>query len=198
MISAIILAAGQSTRMGFPKMLLPWGRTTVIEHIISIFEKAGIDDILVITGGAHLQLEGIILECGKRHPVRSVYNEDYLNGEMLSSIQCGLQHLGDKSIGAAIIGLGDQPQVQASSVRSLREAFLQTRHPLIVPSYQGRRGHPWLLARPLWDELIAMSNGQTPRDFLNNHSKDIQYINMDTPTILKDIDTPEDYRAAHP
>src|SRR6185295_2409316 len=97
MITAIILAAGQSTRMGSPKMLLPWGKTTVIEHVISVFENAGIDDILVVTGAAQAQVEDILAECRKRHPVRSVYNKNYASGEMLSSIQCGLRYLLDKS-----------------------------------------------------------------------------------------------------
>jgi len=59
-----------------------------------------------------------------------------------------------------------------------------------------RRGHPWLVTRPLWDELISMKQDQTPRDFLNTHREEIHYINIETPTILADLDTPEDYRAA--
>ena len=88
MITAIILAAGRSTRMGTPKMLLRWKKTTVIEHVITVFDDAGIDDILVVTGGAHEQMEDVLRQCKKHHPVRSVYNEEYQTGEMLSSIQC--------------------------------------------------------------------------------------------------------------
>src|SRR4030095_14583706 len=148
MISAIILAAGQSKRMGQPKVLLPWGITTIIEHVIYVFAKAGIEDILVITGGAHERIQEIILKCSENFPVRSMYNKDYENGEMLSSIQCGLRCLAEKAIGAAVIGLGDQPQVQEESVRFLHDTFLQTESTLVVPSYQRRRGHPWLVARP--------------------------------------------------
>ena len=197
-ITAIILAAGKSTRMGSPKMLLPWGNTTVIERVISTFSKAGIEDILVVTGGASKQVEAIILDCKKRYPVRSVYNEEYVAGDMLSSLQCGLRHLTDSGIGAAMIGLGDQPQIQERSVRLLLEAFSKTESPLVVPSFQMRRGHPWLVARRLWNELIEMDATQSPRDFLNAHAHDIHYVNMDTPSILADLDTPEDYHAAHP
>jgi molybdenum cofactor cytidylyltransferase len=198
MISAIILAAGQSRRMGRAKLLLPWGNTTVLEHVIAVFADAGIEDILIITGGAHEQMQEIILKCSENYPVRSIYNEDYENGEMLSSIQCGLRDLTEKAFAAATIGLGDQPQVQVSSVRVVRDAFLQTGKPLVVPSYQMRRGHPWLVARPLWDKLLEMSVGQTPRDFLHAQDKNIHYVEAESASILEDLDTPEEYRAARP
>jgi len=196
MISALILAAGQSKRMGQPKMLLPWGNVTVIEQVISVFAKAGMEDIVVITGGAHEHVQEIILKYSENYPVRSVHNKDYESGEMLSSIQCGLKDLAEKEVGAALIGLGDQPQIQERSVRLIRDAFLQTRRPLVVPSYQMRRGHPWLVARPLWGEIIEMMASQTPRDFLNAHAKDIHYVDIESPSILADLDTPEDYHAA--
>jgi len=197
MITAIILAAGRSTRMGTPKMLLRWKKTTVIEHIISVFDDAGIDDILVVTGGAHEQMEEVLRQCKKRHPVRSIYNEEYQTGEMLSSIQCGLKNMND-TVEAALIGLGDQPQVLESTVQLLKESFLHSKSLLIVPSYLMRRGHPWLVARPLWMELSLMDHTQTPRDFLNGHSEEVLYLNLETPSILADLDTLEDYRSARP
>ena len=197
MITAIILAAGRSTRMGTPKMLLRWKKTTVIEHIISVFDDAGIDDILVVTGGAHEQMEEVLRQCKKRHPVRSIYNEEYQTGEMLSSIQCGLKNMND-TVEAALIGLGDQPQVLESTVQLLKESFLHSKSLLIVPSYLMRRGHPWLVARPLWMELSLMDHTQTPRDFLNAHPGEVLYLNLETPSILADLDTLEDYRSARP
>jgi molybdenum cofactor cytidylyltransferase len=198
MITAMILAAGKSTRMGSPKMLLPWGNATLIEHVVSVFSKAGIEDIIVITGGAHEQVEEVIARCKHKFPVRSVYNENYIKGEMLASIQCGLRQITDQSVGAVMIGLGDQPQVEEGSVRLLREMYLRTKSPLIVPSFQMRRGHPWLAARSLWEEILEMDSPQTPRDFLNAHAKDICYIAVDTPSILADLDTPEEYHTSHP
>jgi molybdenum cofactor cytidylyltransferase len=117
---------------------------------------------------------------------------------MLSSIQCGLRDLTQESIGAALIALGDQPQVEESSVRRVCEAFLQTKSPLVVPSYRMRRGHPWLVARTLWNEILGLSPDQTPRNFLNAHAEDIHYVELDSPSILADLDTPEDYRMARP
>jgi len=87
MISAIILAAGASRRMGQPKMLLPWGKVSVLEHVISVFAGAGIEDILVVTGAVREQIEETVVKYGTRFPVRSVHNKKYSHGEMLSSLQ---------------------------------------------------------------------------------------------------------------
>jgi molybdenum cofactor cytidylyltransferase len=69
---------------------------------------------------------------------------------------------------------------------------------LIVPSFERRRGHPWLVRRTLWHELLALESPASPRDFQNAHAAEIHYVNVETPTILADLDTPEDYRKAHP
>jgi molybdenum cofactor cytidylyltransferase len=119
---------------------------------------------------------------------------------MLSSLQCGLQLLstGEAEVEAALIGLGDQPQVQAGAVRQVWEAFQQQASRLIVPSFQMRRGHPWLVERSLWKELLELQPPRSPRDFLNQHAADIRYVEMDHPSILADLDTPQDYHNARP
>ena len=188
MISAIILAAGQSKRMGQPKMLLPWGKETVLAHVISIYQNAGITDIIVVTGGAREQIEELVSGLN----VRTVHNDEYAKSEMLSSIKCGLRALTSQTQ-AVLIGLGDQPQVQKRSVLRVCETFQESKSNLVVPSYQMRRGHPWLVARFLWDELLKMDSPQSPRDFLNAHAKEIKYVDIDNPSILQDLDTPEDY-----
>jgi len=99
---------------------------------------------------------------------------------------------------AALICLGDQPQVEERSVRAVASRFVETRARLVVPSYRMRRGHPWLAARPLWDEILQMNPQQTPRDFLNRHASKIEYANVDTPSILSDLDTLEDYLKSRP
>jgi molybdenum cofactor cytidylyltransferase len=199
MISTIIVAAGESRRMGEPKMLLPWEKTTVLEHVISIFAKAGLENILVVTGAIQEQMEEIIREYGKRYPVRWVTNRNYKKGEMLSSLQCGLQALAlTPTSDAALIGLGDQPQIQERTVRLICDAFKNTESPIVAPSYQMRRGHPWLVARLLWDDLLNMKSPQSPRDFLSTHANSIHYVDVETPSILADLDTPEDYRNSFP
>lgn len=195
MISAIILAAGESKRMGQPKMLLKWGKTTVLEHVISVFANAGVENIVVVTGAAREDVEAAISQLKNDHPVRSVFNEGFLTGEMLSSIQCGLRELRDGVSRAALIALGDQPQVREGSVRRVCKMFKETGSPLVVPSYHMRRGHPWLAERSLWDEILAMRAPQTPRDFLNSHADQINYVEVDDEGILADLDTPEQYQA---
>jgi len=189
MIAAILLAAGQSKRMGQPKMLLPWGQSTVIEQVITTFLKAGIEDLIVVTGGAREQVENVI----NPYPVRKVYNKDHAAGEMLSSIQWGLRMMRDDSE-ATLIGLGDQPQIQEGSVRLICESYKDNPSSLIVPSFQMRRGHPWLVTRHLWSEILVLRPPESPRDFLNRHTNEIHYVSVDTPSILADLDTPEDYQ----
>ncbi len=196
-ISAILLAAGESQRMGHPKALLPWGGITVLEQIASVFAAAGIRDIVIVTGGARKQVEALVLELGKVFPVRAVFNPKYAIGEMLNSIQIGLEALGSKTR-AAIIGLGDQPQIHENVVRRICTAFVQTNKPLIIPSFNNRRGHPWLMSRSAWPEFMALSSVQTPRDFLNKHGKDIFYLPVETESILLDLDTPQDYISQRP
>jgi molybdenum cofactor cytidylyltransferase len=193
MISAIILAAGQSRRMRQPKMLLPWGALTVIEQVITTFLAAGIEDIVVVTGGARESVEKII----EPYPVEKVYNRDYAAGEMLSSLQLGLRVLPNRAQ-AALIALGDQPQVQEATVRLVCEAHVERKFSLVVPSFQMRRGHPWLVAHPLWQEILALKPPESPRDFLSRHAAEIHYVDAGTSSILADLDTPEDYQRTHP
>jgi molybdenum cofactor cytidylyltransferase len=193
MIAVIILAAGESKRMGQPKMLLPWGGTTVLGHVIDVFQSAGIKNALVVTGGTRKEVELV----AKSRNAEAVFNKNYANGEMLSSIQCGLRAV-SRQTQAALIALGDQPQVEERSVRLILEEFSRTKSGLIVPSYQMRRGHPWLVARQLWQEILEMKPPDSTRDFLNKHAHEIRYIETDTPTILQDLDTPEDYLKSHP
>ncbi len=187
MISTIILAAGESKRMGRPKMLLPWDRSTVLQTVITTFQSAGIKDIIVVTGGSHNQVDQLIGQT-----VQTVFNENYLKGEMLSSIQTGIRFKMRESQ-AVLIALGDQPQIQVRTIQHILQEYKQTNSSLIVPSYNMRRGHPWLVARELWDDLLKIEPPETAREFLYRHSNDIHYVPTDTPTVLQDLDTPDDY-----
>jgi molybdenum cofactor cytidylyltransferase len=179
--------------MGQPKMLLPWGGTTVLGQVISTFRAASVKDVIVVLGGAHEQVEEIV----KQHGARSVYNAEYKSGEMLSSLQRGVRSQSPQAQ-ATLIGLGDQPHVQEGTVRLICDTFERTPTKLIVPSFQMRRGHPWLVERSLWEELLEMSPSQSPRDFLNIHANEIRYVDVATDSILADLDTMDDYRKAHP
>ena len=187
-ISAIILAAGQSKRMGQPKMLLPWGNTTILGKVIETLQQAGIDDILIVTGGARDAVEKIAAQ----HDARAAHNQDYANSEMLESIQLGLRRQ-KPSAEAALICLGDQPQVEEGNVRSVCNVFRENKSNIVVPSYQMRRGHPWLIAKKLWDEVLQLRAPESMRDFLNENKESIFYAECNSPGILQDIDNPTDY-----
>lgn len=188
MISAIVLAAGKSTRMGQQKMLMPWGEGSVLEKVIQTIQSAGVDEVILVTNS------NIASSIQQMVSARVEINNE---GEMLTSIQIGLRAQ-KPTAEATLICLGDQPQVQERCVRSVCETFKSNRSNLVVPSYQMRRGHPWLVAKPLWDEILHMHEPETMRDFLNAHHADIHYVEMDTPSVLQDLDTPEDYRKYKP
>jgi molybdenum cofactor cytidylyltransferase len=196
-IAAILLAAGLSSRMGQPKLLLPWGGTTVLGQVVSTFSSAGVEEIIVVTGGAREQVEQMVARLAVDFPVRAVFNPEYKHGEMLSSIQAGLAALDGKSCAAAMIGLGDQPQIQKETVQHICSVFLLSGSPLVIPSFQNHRGHPWLAATPLWSEILALPFSTTPRHFLNAHSDQVEYVPADQ-SILLDLDTPEDYARQRP
>lgn len=193
MIAAVILAAGQSRRMGRPKMVLPWGETTVIGQVVQVLDQAGVDEIVAVTGGARQQVEAALTGL----PVRVSFNLRFSEDDMILSLKNGLSELGPE-FEAALVALGDQPQVQPHVVRAILDAFERTAAPLIIPSYQRRRGHPWLLARSLWPSIFELEPGKTMRDVINQYSEQIQYLDVNTPSVLRDLDTPEDYQREHP
>ncbi|MBI4731751.1 MAG: nucleotidyltransferase family protein [Chloroflexi bacterium] len=195
-VSAIILAAGESQRMGQPKLLLPWGGRTVLGQVVSTFAAAGIEEIVVVTGGTRELVEEEVGRLARQFPARAVYNPEYARDGMLSSIQRGIGSLGLRPR-AALIGLGDQPQVREDTVRATCVAFVEKRAQLVVPTHGGRRGHPWLAARPLWDEILSLPASITPRQFLAIHAGKIEYVETDD-SILQDLDTPEDYASQRP
>jgi molybdenum cofactor cytidylyltransferase len=190
-ISAILLAAGESRRMGQPKLILPWQHTTVLGQVVEAFSSAGLEEIMVVTGGARLQVEAEVTRLARAFPVRSIFNPDFEQGGMVSSIQTGLSALAPQVL-AALVGLGDQPQVLPQTVRRVCAAFLETDLPLVFPSFQGRRGHPWLAACRVWPELLALPPASTPRQFFRSYNGQIAYVDSDE-SILMDLDTPEEY-----
>jgi molybdenum cofactor cytidylyltransferase len=193
MIAAVILAAGLSRRMGQPKMLLPWGTTTVIGQVVDTVAAAGVEKMVVVAGGNQDQLDTAL----RSRPVEWATNPDYADGEMLKSLQAGLKRL-DASVEAVLMVLGDQPQMQAATLRQLCEEFQHSQAGVVIPSYQMRRGHPWLIARSLWPDILRLTPPATLRDFLKACEGSICYLVVETPTILKDLDTPEDYQREKP
>jgi len=179
--------------MGQPKMVLPWGQTTVIARVAEVLLEAGLAEVIVVTGGSYTDVETAL----QHLPVQTIFNPQYTGNDMLRSLQVGLgKH--HENIQATLVALGDQPQIEVDTVRALAEAYQETGSPLIIPSFNNRRGHPWLVSRTIWPNVFALDAPATLRDFLNQHRDQIHYLTVTTPSILKDLDTPADYDRERP
>ncbi len=193
-IGAVILAAGLSRRMGETKLILPWGEGfTVISRVVDVLHEAGASPIVVVTGGAHGEISTALLG----YPAACVINPRYENESMLTSLQVGLAAL-PANVSACLVALGDQPQIELRTVRGLMEVYQETQPLLLVPSFQMRRGHPWVIARELWDEIAGLPPTATMREFLSAHAQQMMYFEAETDSILRDVDTREDYAREKP
>ena len=192
-IAALILAAGMSQRMGQPKMVLPWGDETIIEHVASQVLGAGLKDVTIVVGGSREKVEAAL----RGKPVRFVFNPSYLDGEMLHSLQAGLRALPD-GCQAALVVLGDMPRIKMDVIREVLLEYQRTEAALVIPSYRMRRGHPWLIDRELWSELLALAPPLTVRDFIDRNRLRVRYVTVEDETVLADLDTPEDYHRQRP
>lgn len=188
-IAALVVAGGLSTRMGAPKQLLPYGKHTVIEQIVSVLLECSLDEVVVVTGHERHAVEAKLATWS----VRSVFNSNYQAGEMLSSVQCGLSAL-NPDMRAVLIVLGDQPQLETAVIRQLIEAYHAGPSRLVIPRFQTRRGHPILVDRTCWQEIITLDSDKTLRNVITAHADDIHYVTIKTDSVLRDIDTPEDYQ----
>jgi molybdenum cofactor cytidylyltransferase len=194
LISAIILAAGESKRMHQSKIVLPWGSGTVISHIISILKSAEIDDIVVVTGGYQELVEKEVEKAGGR----SVYNPDYQNDEMVISLKIGLNSIIDLKISGFFLVLGDQPTIIPEDLRGMIQVHKNDPGKIVIPSYSMHRGHPWLVPNKYFNEIAQLKSTDTLRTFLQINEKDIAYYIVDHSEVMVDIDTPEDYKRLLP
>jgi molybdenum cofactor cytidylyltransferase len=187
-ITAIVLAAGASTRMGTHKLLLPLGGETVVRRTVREVCAAGFDDVLVVLGrdseGVRAALEG--LQC------RYAVNADYETG-LGSSFRTAVAHLQDSE--AAMFALADQPFVTSDQYRQLREAFVS---PPVAPGivsvrYGDVTAPPQLFAREFFPELAQLQEGARP--VLQRHADRIVVLQFPADRLI-DVDTPEDYARA--
>jgi len=188
-VTAIILAAGLSSRMGNPKMLLEWKGKTVLDTVLHTVTQSKVSNTILVYGAFSTE----ILKIAGKYPVEAVFNPGYTNGSMLLSLQTGLIAIKESMDGIMII-LGDQPVLKASTIDQVISDFQRTRMKVVIPSYAMRRGHPWLIDQSLVKEILNLEEPGTLRDFLGNHQSDIFYTEVDDPNILADMDTPEDYQ----
>jgi molybdenum cofactor cytidylyltransferase len=187
LIWALVLAAGESKRMGESKQLLPFENKTIIETVIDHIMHSEVDEILIVLGSNREEIERTI----KDLPVKSVHNPHFKEG-MLSSIQKGFVSL-PKEAKAVLVFLGDQPMIPSSSVDQIINAYRSSEKGIILPVYRHKRGHPILIDSKYYQEVADLNPGIGLRELIHNHPDDILEVELDTSSVIKDIDTPEDY-----
>ncbi len=190
MIVAVILSAGESSRMGRPKALLPIAGQTFIERIVGALKQSQIDRIIVVVGHNAEEMRRSI----EHLPVTILVNPDYKMGQ-LSSLQVGIRSLeADQKCEAILVHLVDHPYLSPAVANRMIERFQETRKPIIIPKYKGKRGHPVIFARSVFSELLSAPMDQGAKAVLKAHQDEILEIDTEDEGITFDIDTPELYR----
>jgi molybdenum cofactor cytidylyltransferase len=188
MISGILLAAGESRRMGSPKALLRYQGQTFIERICIAFLTAGVDELIVVLGARAAQLRQALPTHAN---LRTVENPRYFQGQ-LSSLMTGIGALSPESE-AAVVNLVDHPLVTADTIKALITSFRAAPLPILIAAYQGRRGHPVLFSSQVYGEILAAPLDQGAKVVVRKDPSRVREVQLDDPGILADIDTPEDY-----
>ena len=187
MISAILLAAGESRRMGQFKQLLRLGDKSFVEHCVDNLLASRVNEVIIVTG--HREFE-IRREVGDR-PVRFAQNPDYRSG-MASSIKCGVRSVSEEAR-ALVLALVDQPQISSNVIDLVVEAYEREPAPIVVPVYEGKTGHPILLDLTLKEEILSFDPEQGLRQVVRAHRDQILRVEVTSRAILEDFDLPEDY-----
>lgn len=192
-VTAVVLAAGASNRMGQTKQLLPWDDTTVLGRVLRNVKETAVHDCLVVTGHDAENVASVAAAEGQP----TVFNPQFAFGDMLSSLQTAVRHLPEDTEAILVI-LADQPFVEAPTMNLLLEAYWQRQGEIIAPIYNGQRGNPVLIGRPFFQELLALPYNSAPRELLQRHSDLVHLVPVGTNTILRDLDRMEDYARWRP
>lgn len=186
MVSAVVLAAGASTRMGTQKLLLPLGGEPLVRQAVRQVLAAGFDEVLVVAGFEHAE----VLSALEGLPVRHALNPDYASG-MGSSFRTAVEHLPASE--AAIFALADQPFVTAREYATVRETWERERPGIVGSRFGEVTAPPHLFAREFFPELAQLVHGARP--VLQRHADRMVVVHF-PPELLADIDTREDYERA--
>jgi len=187
-IWSIILAAGESKRMGFPKMLLQFNGKTMIESVIDHVAESETEGILVVLGANSED----IIELVRKFDVSYCYNDNYRDG-MLSSVRCGFKNL-PADTEAVMVFQGDQPFITPAVINSLILKYRSSGRGIVIPVHNGKRGHPLLLDRKYFDKIDKLDPGEGLRAITYIYSGDVLEVKTDEPGILRDFDTYDDYK----
>jgi molybdenum cofactor cytidylyltransferase len=197
---AVILAAGQSTRMGTDKALLPWppatgpcasaGQTflSAAIHSLDPFSEA----VVVVVGRNENSLAPVVYACG----ASLIRNPDPDRGQF-SSLQVGLREVLSHGRDAAMVTLVDRPPANAATLKTLCSAFTEASSDVwaVVPEYNGKHGHPYLVAREMIEAFLKAPPSANARNIEHENLPHIAYVAVDDPLVTLNVDTPDEYAA---
>ncbi|MFP4082964.1 MAG: NTP transferase domain-containing protein [Candidatus Aminicenantes bacterium] len=188
MIAAVILAAGESRRMGRAKLLLPFGRKSIIQTVVDHVLRSEADKVVVVLGGGAEKIKPKI----GHGPLLITLNPDYKKG-MLSSVQWGFKNL-PPDTEAVLICLGDQPSISSDVIDEIIHAYRQTKKGIVIPVYRNNRGHPVLIDIKYQKEVDSLNPDIGLRQLVYSHPEDTFEVEVRESSILRDIDDPDDYK----
>ncbi len=197
---AVILAAGESTRMGTDKALLPWppvtsssapaGQTFLSAAIqaLNLFS----DKVIVVVGKNESNLAPVVYACG----ASLIRNPDPDRGQF-SSLQVGLQEVLNEGRDGAMVTLVDRPPASTATLKTLCVAFTEAASDVwaIVPEFSGKHGHPYLVAREMIEAFLKAPPSANARDIEHQNLQHVAYVAVDDPLVTFNVDTPEEYAA---
>jgi len=190
MIVAVVLSAGESSRMGRPKALLPIDGQTFIERIVGALKKSSVAKVMVVLGHNADEMTPRL----EHLPVEILVNPDYKLGQ-LSSLQVAVRRLErEPDCDAMLVHLVDHPYVNTKLVQTMIKRYEDTGKLIVVPRYNRKRGHPVIFSRKLFAELLAAPVDQGAKAVVNAHRDDTLEIDTEDEGVTVDIDTPELYR----
>lgn len=186
-IWAIILAAGESKRMGSPKLVLPFRGKTIIENVIGNISRSKIENMILVLGADSEK----IIKAVEGADVKLCYNENYSQG-MLSSVRCGFSSL-PHDFRAALVFQGDQPMIGPEITNALIDAYEKSGKGIIIPTFEKKRGHPLMLDSKYRNDIMKLDGEEGLRALAYRFPHDVFEVKVYTQNVLKDIDTEEDY-----
>ena len=193
MIAAVVLSAGESSRMGSPKALLPISGVPFIEEIVRALKGTKIDRIIVVLGHHAEEIQKRIAHL----PVTFVVNRDYAKGQ-LSSLIVAIRSLAaektTEKVDGVLVHLVDHPFISPALVDHMIDRFYETKKLIVIPRYGGRRGHPVIFSSRLFPELLSAPLEKGAKVVVHAHRDETLEIETDFAGVTIDIDTPEEYR----
>jgi molybdenum cofactor cytidylyltransferase len=188
MLAGLVLAAGESSRMGRDKALLDYRGRTFLEHILATLLEAGLDRVTVVLGHHAEEIQRAVRLDG----ATVIVNAEYRRGQT-SSCQAGLRSLESEGVDAVVLCLVDHPAISTEVVGQIIEAYRSSNAPVVIPTYQGRRGHPVLIARPLFAELLALGASEGANSVVRKYRDLTRIVETDDPGVLIDVDDEQTY-----